>query len=1151
MSNRFGSGFPLSALCAAVAIVAAAPVMAQNTTAAIGGRVVGADGAPVAGATVTILHRESGSTNTLVTDAEGRYSARGLRVGGPYTVTAVKGADKNSQDDIYLQLAESLNYDIRLGGQALATVVVTGSAAASSKFDSASMGAGTTLGRQELDAYASIARNLQDYARQDPRLAQTDKERGEISAGGQNSRYNSITVDGVRINDTFGLEANNLPTIKQPISIDAIQSVQVNISNYDVTQQGYTGANINAVTKSGTNDLKGSLYYVYRDNDMGGRRFNRTTGTQFAFLPYKEDTKGVTLGGPIIKDKLFFFASYEEMKSNRAQPEFGPLGSPLTNVAITQSAIDSAVKIAQDKYGIAAGTVSAPAPVTVKDTLLKLDWNISESHRANIRYTKTDQGETNFGTYSATGLNLTSWWWNQKKTIETVVGQWFADWTPNFSTELKLSNRDYDSVPQNNSYLPAIGLQFTGAVPAGAPAGVNAGSRFLNFGTELSRQFNILRTKTFDGYFGANWVLGDHEIKGGADYSRNKVYNGFFQNVNGNYTFNCIDAAAANSYTTAGLTGVFTCGSLTVAQREAAVLENFSRGRPSSYQVQIPVAGKTLEDGVAKWNLANTGFFLQDTWSVNDKLTVTAGLRYDQMDIGDKPPANTAAAAAPIAGSLNGNIVTRAQGGLGIDNTVMPDGFGLTQPRVGFNFLLDRTKDHKKQIRGGFGLFQGAAANVWISNPFSNTGLATRVVGCGGSFATCGFSEGLFNPDPTKQNTSFTGAAPAANVDVLAGNLHQPSVWKMNLAFEAEVMGLTAGVEWVGTKVKDGIYYQHLNLGAPTAKGSDGRDLFYTPAALSQACWNQTTGSIITTGAVCGASNGNNARSRALSNASFNNVVRATGTSKGGGNEITFSLSQPATAGFGWQVAYTRTAATEVSPLTSSTSNSNFNSRSIFNPNEDVAANSAYLVRDRVSGAVNWSKAFVSNYKTSVGVFYEGRKGKPYSWTYRNDLNGDGVAGNDLMYIPKGPQSGEVAFAGDTATNHANEDLFWNIVNSYKSLRDAKGSVVSRNSAYSPWVNSFDVRLSQEVPGFFSKHKGVISLDILNFGNLVNNRWGRINEMNFQSAGGQRRTFVNYAGLDAQGRYIYQVNQVVDDYTLRQVKGESQWAMQITARYEF
>jgi len=1154
MSNRFGSGFPLSALCAAVAIVAAAPAMAQNTTAAIGGRVTSSDGKPVAGATVTIVHRESGSSNTLVTDAEGRYSARGLRVGGPYTVSATKGSDRSSQDDIYLQLADALSFDIRLGGQTLEQVVVTGSASANNRFASTNGGAGTNIGRQELDAYASIARNLQDYARQDPRLSQTDKERGEISAGGQNSRYNSITVDGVKINDTFGLEANNLPTIKQPISIDAIQSVQVNISNYDVTQQGYTGANINAVTKSGTNEYKGSVYYVFRDDEMNGRRFNRTNGTQFAFLPFTEKTVGATLGGPIIKDKLFFFASYEDTKSNRAQPEFGPLGGPLTNVAISQNAIDQLTSIAKSKYSIDVGTPNAAAPVAVKDMLLKLDWNISDNHRANIRYAKTDQSETNFGTYSATGLNLSSWWWNQKKTIETVVGQWFADWTPNFSTELKLSNRDYNSVPHNNSNLPAMALQFTGAAPAGSPAGVNTGSRFLNFGTELSRQFNVLDTKTFDGYFGANWVVGDHEIKGGGDYSKNKVYNAFFQNVNGNYTFGCLDATAAGQYSTAGLTGVFKCSGLTPALLESAVLENFSKGRPSNFQVQVPATAGGLDAGIARWSMANTGLFLQDSWTVNDKLTVTGGVRLDSISVPDRPAVNTDAGKATIAGNINGLVVARNLGGFARDNSITPDGKDLFQPRFDFKYTLDGKANQKKQVRGGFGLFQGAAANVWVSNPFSNTGLATKVVGCGTQgFPACSGAS-IFNPDPTQQPTVFPGTPPAANVDFLDASMSQPSVWKFNLAYDGELPwgGLVAGAELVHTKVKSSVYYQQLNLGAPTKTGTDGRELYYTPRAYNPACWT-ATGGTITSGAICGVPTGDpsGVRARALSNPNFNNVLLATSSDKGGGNALTLSLTSPNKAGFGWQLAYTRTSATEVSPLTSSVSNSNFNARSVFNPNEDVAANSAYLIKDRINASFNWSKAFIGSYKTTVGLFYEGRKGKPYSWTYRNDLNGDGVSGNDLMYVPKGPQSGEVVFLGDTATNHANEDVFWGIVNANKALRDAKGSVVARNSAFAPFVNSFDVRISQEIPGLFAKNKGTLTFDILNIGNLINNRWGRINEIGFSSAGGQRRTFVNYVGLDPNGKYIYQVNPVVDDYTLRQVKGESQWAMQITAKYEF
>ncbi|MEH0166972.1 TonB-dependent receptor [Roseateles microcysteis] len=1155
MSNRNWTGFSLSALGAAVAIVAAAPAMAQNTTAAINGRITATDGKAVAGATVTIVHRESGSTNTLTTDAEGRYSARGLRVGGPYDITITKGADKEARSGIFLALAENLSLDLRLGSQQLQTVTITGSSAAS-KFNSGTMGAGTSIGRNELDAYASINRNLQDYARTDPRLSQTDKERGEISAAGQNVRYNSVTIDGVTINDTFGLEANNMPTAKQPISIDAIQSVQVNISNYDVTQKGYTGANINAVTKSGTNELKGSVYYVYRNDKLVGQRYNRAAGNYFNFLPFKEDTKGFTLGGPIVKDKLFFFASYEELKSTRAQPEFGPVGSQLTTVPISQSSLDSLKNIAKTKYNMDVGDSIGPSPLTVKDSLVKLDWNISDQHRANVRFARTEQDETNFGSFSASAINLTSWWWNQKKKIDTVIGQVFSDWTPNFSTEVKISNRDYHSEPQNNSKLPAMALQFSGAVPAGSPAGASTGNRFVNFGTELSRHYNILDTKTVDAYFGANWVIDDHELKFGADYQNNKVFNAFFQNTNGNYTFNCNNGWAYSTIpgiapgTVLPTSGANSCAGMTSAQVEAAVLENFSLGRPINYQVQTPVPGGTLEDGIAKWSLAQTGLFLQDTWSVNDKLTITAGVRLDQLSTGDKPAYNAAAGAALVAGSVVGTTVTRNSGGFGLDNSATVDGKSLVQPRFGFNYLLSSKKDDKAQVRGGFGLFQGAAANVWLSNPYSNTGLATRIIGCGISgFSSCPNTGGLFNPDPSKQTTSFTGTQPAANVDFVQSGLGQPSVWKLNLAYDGQLPfgGLEWSAEWLYTKTESGIYYKHLNLGAATKIGPDGREMYFRPEGYNPACFTATGGNN-TTGA-CATPSGQT-RTRALSNPLFNNVLQAVESNKGGGNSITLAVSKPARLGFGWQVAYTRSAATEVSPLTSSVSNSNFNSRAIFNPNEDSTGNSAALIKDRVSAAVNWSKAFIGNYKTTVGLFYEGRKGKPYSWTYRNDMNGDGTI-NDLMYIPSAVGSGEVEFLGDTATNKANETNFWNIVNSYKELRDSKGGVVKRFGSLSPWVNSFDLRISQQIPGFSDKHKGTFSFDILNVGNLINPRWGRINEVGFASAGGNKRTFVNYVGLNAAGKYIYQVNTNIDDLTLKQVKGESQWAVQATARYEF
>jgi hypothetical protein len=1056
-----------------LAVLATAPAFAQSTSAGVTGQVLGADGRPVAGAEVTILHTESGTVSRVVTDQNGRYNARGLRVGGPYTVTVNKaGAGSNAAEGVYLGLDQVAQVNVQLGEQVTTLETIEAVVSdTSAVFSADRMGAGTAISREQIEGMFSIDRNLQDYARLDPRFVQTDKERGEISAAGQNTRYNSITIDRVSTNDTFGLESNNLPTIRQPISIDAIEEVQVNYTNYDVTQKGYTGANINAVTKSGTNEFHGSAYYVYREADWVGDGANDTP-----FTGFKEDfTYGGTLGGPIVKDRLFFFANYEKSEITAPGGDSGPVGSGASNIVsnITMADVTRIQQIAQG-YGLTAGDLAAGdgTKTTSESALVKIDWNISDTHRATFRVNKTEQDEAILPGFGTNFFSLSTYWYNQQKEFTNYVGQWFADWTDSFSTEASVTYRDYHSEPVTFGAQPQVQVNF-------------AGGQSLRFGTEQFRHANVLDTETWTGFFAGNLFLGDHALKFGLDHERNDIFNLFVESYYGTYTFNS--------------------------------LTDFQNGRYRDYALRLPASGN-LNDAAAQAEFSNTGLFIQDTWSLSPNLTVQYGVRYDRIGVEENPRFNPAASA--VFGYRN-------------DRTV--DGKSLVQPRIGFNYTFDT--ERPTQLRGGVGLFQGTAANVWLVNPYTNNGLSIAVYGCGSGFSNNCNAAPAFNPS----NPARIGTA-RADVDFLASDLEQPAVWKANLGFERELpwWNMVASVEGVLFSVENGIYYQHLNLGAPRSVGrQDGRQLYW--ASTNPANYQTNSGNF-------------NGTARAGANTAYRDVMLATKTNKGEGQNLTVSLEKPMgrSDNWGWSLSYSYTNATDVSPLTSSRSISNWASRATFNPNEEVAARSNYAIRDRFVGTLRFRKQFFGGNDTEIALFYEGRSGKPYSWTYQNDMNGDGSAGNDLMYIPTGP--GDVIFRGGAAE----EAEFWAFVNSNPDLARNRGRVMERSSSDSPWVNTFDLRVRQELPGFFEGHKTELVLDIFNVGNLINKDWGQVEEIFFQSNGGQARSFVNFAGVDpATGKYVYTLtrdrngNFSPEGFGLRDRRGESRWAAQVTFRYKF
>lgn len=1057
-----------------LAALATAPAFAQSTSASVGGQVTGNDGVPVTGAQVTILHTDSGTVSRTTTNAEGRYVSRGLRLGGPYTITIQRdGYQPIVQDGVFLSSiddVQQVNAALNVSATTLEAVQVR-AGRPDDVFDTGKMGTSSVIGREKIEAFASIKRDLQDYARLDPRISQTNKQRSEISAIGQNVRFNSITIDGVSINDTFGLEGNNLPTAKQPISIDAIEQVEVNIANYDVTQSRYSGANINAVTKSGGNEFHGGLLYVNLDDsrvgDDAGQSFNGFS---------KQETYGGTFSGPLIKDKLFFFISYEDFKSSDIAPDVrignaDGVDEPNEVDAVSQAIIDQVAAIASSRFNIAdIGSFNLGGDNDVEDILVKIDWNINDAHRAVFRYNRTQESIRNVSNLSAAfnDLSLSTTWWDQAKEVEGIVGQLYSDWSDNFSTELKFSYRDFSSAPVFQQRLPFVSI--------------GVGSSDLFFGLDRFRPANNLQTETYNGYFQGDWYLGDHTVRFGVDYERNEIFNLFVQDAFGNYRFNSI--------------------------------ADFENNRPRSFIFRSSVTGD-VNDAAADFALENYAFFVQDSWQVNSNLSLMLGVRVDVPNVDGRPAFNSVASQT-----------------FGFANDTTIDGQELFQPRFGFNYSFDTT--YKTQLRGGLGLFQGNAANVWLANPFTNNGLSLVDFGCGtGGLDRCPSDPALlpqFTGDPDNQPQFVSGSQAPSAVDILAKDLQQPSNWKFNIALDKELAnGWVVSGEALFSETDHGIQVQHLNLGDPTAIGPDGRQMFWNAAGFNRANWD-----------INGRSD-RSVSSRDLRDRAFGDVILSRDTGKGNGQSYSITLSDPTLDNWYWAVGYAYTNAEEVSPLTSSRAISNWNNNAAFNPNDSVSATANTEIRNRITAAVSWKHEFFKGYSTAVSAFYEGRSGTPFSYTFDNDANGDGRSGNDLLFIPGA--RGDVIFG-----SQEEEDGFFAFLADNPDLARLAGTTAKRNGARSSWVNNVDLRFTQEVPGFFKGHKGLFAIDMLNVGNLIDSDWGHVNTVPFPF----NRGIVEFGGIQ-DGKFVYRFNNPDQPSRLTDQGSTlaSRWQVQATLRYTF
>ncbi|PNS07772.1 TonB-dependent receptor [Solilutibacter silvestris] len=1067
------------------ALLAATPLLAQNvTTSAVAGRVLDASGKPVAGATITITHEPTGTVKEVSTDGEGRFGAQGLRVGGPFDIKVKSGAGTADQEGVFLQLGQTtpVNFNLNAAaGSELGTVTVTGSKLAQI-FKPDNKGLSTVVSTRQLHDTPQGNRSIDDVARLDPRVNVLDPGLGTISIAGMNNRYNSVSVDGVSQSDPFGLNANGLPYLKSPISAETIAAYNISPSNYDVISDS-VGADVNAVTKSGGNQYHGSLYYSYRDSGklMGKAGWLQPDTRGYKYTGFDRDrVYGFTFGGPIIEDKLFFFLSAEHEKTsgigadslNGLDPSLGQGAS--TSGKVSPGDLQKVIDIAT-KLGLKPGVFGGASALAYDDKryLAKFDWNINNNHRVSLALQRNKNLQPAVGGNGPNSVGLTSYTYTKAITTDNYVVHLFDDWTDSFTTETKIGLQHFVQDTTAPWQQPAVSVNLD---PAGKGPTVNLGE-------ERYRHYNHIDTRKFTLFAAGTYTVGSHAIKGGFDYQRNKIYNMFGQAEFGVYSF--------------------------------YGLANFANAQYQRYDLYHPAPGYALNDIAGAWTYSQLSPFIQDTWQVNDRLSMQYGVRVDVPRASAKPVYN--ANFANTFGYANNTTV-------GAKNYVI-------EPRFSFNYTFN-TK-YQTQLRGGVGLFQTSPPTVWMTNPYQNNGVTLA------SYTSFAPATAPFSADPMNQPIP-TGSNPAGSIDVIDPNFKLPTVWKASLAIDREtpVWGLVASAEYLHIQVQNGVLYQAVNFGAPTGTLPDGRLSYWNPnlapgkaPAGSDALYNQ--------------------------NRAYNTASTLLGnTHKGKSDSLTLALTKPLSHGFSGSFSYTLSHATEVDPGADTVAFDGYRRNARTNPNSDIATVSNYNIPRTVKLALNWEHKFFGNYRTQASLFYSGRSGNPYTWVFGNDANGDSVAGWDPAYIP-GVNDPKVAYAAGTSAKAISQ--FQDYLAGDYYLATHRGQIADRNGAHAPWSNTLDFGFTQELPGIFKGNKGEFRLDLHNLLNLLNKHWGQTSTVGTYPA----RTLVNYAGVNAQGQYLYslptdkngnyapQALQVYDGGFYDPSRVVSRWSLMATVRYTF
>ncbi len=1083
-----------------------AEAFSQVTTSGINGRVVSSSNEPLPGAAVVAVHVPSGTQYGTITNIEGRFSIQGMRPGGPYSVNvSFVGYSTGKYSDITLLLGESfsLNATLKESAVDMGEVMVVG--AKPSAFGTQKTGASSNIRSEQMSLIPSLNRNLGDYTKLTPYLT------GSGSYVGREAYMTNVTIDGANFNNNFGLTGSNMPSVSgEPISMDAIEEIQVSVAPYDVRQSNFTGAGINAITKSGNNTLKGSAYVFYRNQDMNGKKIRDTK------LTVSESAKkvyGFNLGGPIIKNKLFFFISGE--KENTLTPgntllamDAGRSTDDLNvNARVTAAELQKFSSILKSKYNYETGPYENWGGDNEYNNKLlgKIDWNISNNHKFTARYNYSESSSTsrpsNSGDASPSisggrvsrtgGLSFENSQYFSTNQLHSITGE-LNSRLGQLSNKLLVAYTKYHQPRSTNSSV----FPFIDIMDGDATKGLVK----MSAGYELFSYKNNVDNNTLILTDNLTYLLQKHTLTFGLSYEHQYFANSYLRQGSGYYRFKDLDSFER-----------FTNG-------EGVGKAYSANYHPTNFAYTYPINGIT--DPVAELSFGQFATYLQDEWSPIEDLKVTAGLRIDLPMYLDGALDNPAVKSYSF------------RDGEKVDLGTWPDVKILWSPRLGFNW--DVFGDRSLKVRGGTGIFTGRIPFVWFTNQPSNSGMIQyRLVlnQSGGTAQQAMLARMPLLADASKllENSSLTDIFPTTNavggsIAAIDKDFRLPQVWRSSLGFDIKLpLDMTLTLEGIYTKDLHSIWFDNINM-----KPAEST---YMVGTNSLPYWsnNATATKYYSTGLP------------------YTDVIIMRNTTKGQGYTLAAQLDLPKIAGFSGMLAWSKNWGEEVAGKDGSDPLSAWRYRQILRSLNDQEIGLTYNnTPNRIIANVNYTISYAKIFATTLSIYYGGYTGSAYSYIYNGDANKDGTSGHELMYIPK--NKSDFLWSAD-----ADADAYFAFAAQDPYLSKHAGEFAQKNGAYNPWTQRIDARLLQEIKIKAGKsvNRIQITADVINAANLINSSWG-LNQYLVSNANSP----LTIVGKDtASGLMKVSMRKIGTDYMKTSFQDPSSvsgtWAIQLGLRYLF